>query len=378
MNIGILTYHCSHNYGAFLQAYSLSHKLNNLPGISCEIINYNLKKENNVYKRKRWKRPIYFPFFLQQDRMFEREQHSQLLSGPLVLDDDYDSILHMADERYDVIVVGSDEVWRIASRGFPNAYWLPGKHSFIKMSYAASGRNPQSKITHDVQKLMRSMYSDFVYLGVRDKITQEQTQSFVDDIKVERNCDPVFFYDRFKNKKELRPEICERWKLDPKKRIIAVFYDRPEVITKLKRILGKEYQFICITRPMWNADKNLCSINPFEWVNFIGGCDFLVTSYFHGMLFAVNQNTPFVVIDRRATRDNLETSKLYDFLHYSGLDNRYNLSSEMSDIRWKFIADTIKNESFLSINFTQVVENQKALFSSFERKLRSIKNEREN
>lgn len=59
MKVGILTYHRSHNYGAFLQAYSLSMKINSLPGVSCEIINYNLSREDNVYKKRKWKRPIY-------------------------------------------------------------------------------------------------------------------------------------------------------------------------------------------------------------------------------------------------------------------------------------------------------------------------------
>lgn len=284
----------------------------------------------------------------------------------------------MADEQYDVVVVGSDEIWRIASRGFPNAYWLPGSHDFTKISYAASGRNPQSKMSQDVQNIMKKLYSDFLYIGVRDEITRKQIQSLVGDVvNVERNCDPVFFYDKFKSKSLVRKEICNKWGLNPDKKIIAICYDRPEIITRLRKLLGSGYQFICITRPMWNADKNLCDITPFEWADVIGGADYLITSYFHGMLFAVNQNTPFIAIDRRATRKSLETSKLYDFLNYNKLKNRYFLSSELSEIYWSCLAETIKEEIHSSINFDEVVSAQKALFTSFERKLWSIKNERE-
>lgn len=378
MKIGVLTYHRSHNYGAFLQAYSLVHKLNSMEDVTCELINYNLKKEDTVYKKKKWKRPLYFFQFLKQDQMFEKAQNSKMLSGPLLLDDDYIAILQMANERYDVVVVGSDEIWRIASRGFPNAYWLPGKYKFIKMSYAASGRNPRSRLTTDVQELMKKLYDDFEYIGVRDNTTQEQIQGVVNKIKVVRNCDPVFFYDQYKSKKKLRIEICNKYGLNPNKKIIGIFYDRPLLISKLRKLLNdKRYQFVCITRPMWNANKNLCSLTPFEWVDFIGGCDFLLTSYFHGMLFAVNQNTPFVVIDRRARKNSLDTSKLYDFLHYSKLESRYFLSSEMSNENWKIIADIVKTEVLKDVDFRHVVETQKALFSSFERKLRCIKNERE-
>ena len=53
MRVGILTYHRSHNYGAFLQAYSLCAKLNEYENVDCEIVNYNLASEDTVYKKKR-------------------------------------------------------------------------------------------------------------------------------------------------------------------------------------------------------------------------------------------------------------------------------------------------------------------------------------
>ena len=365
MKIGILTYHRSHNYGAFLQAYSLSNALNRLNGVSCEIINYNLKKEDAVYKKRKWKRPIYFPIFLKQDKMFEEQQKEQLLSGELMLDDDYHSVMEYAENKYDVVIAGSDEIWRIASRGFPNAYWMPGKRKFVKMSYAASGRNPESKLTDLVCEKQREIYSDFAYIGVRDKITGEQIKKISPQTEIHRNCDPAFVYNQFKNKSQLRELICKRWKLDPKKKLIAVMYDRVEIISRLKKILGKEYQFICITRPMWNADKNLCTATPFEWVDIIGGCDYLLSSYFHGMLFAVNQNTPFIVIDRRANRNNLQTSKLYDFLSYSNLIDRYYIASELDESNWYNIGETMKHDIIAGVDFEIVINEQKKLFEEF-------------
>ena len=342
MKIGILTYHRSHNYGAFLQAYSLSHALNSIEGVSCEIINYNLNKEDVVYKKKKWKRPIYFPMFTKQDKMFEKVQSYQLLSGELILDDDYDKVLEYAENRYDVVIVGSDEIWRIASRGFPNAYWLPGKREFIKVSYAASGRNAEDKFTEEVKENMKNIYNDFSYIGVRDTITGKQVKMINKEINVYRNCDPSFLYDRFKDKNILKKEICKKWNLDYDKKLIAIAYDRPEIISKMRKLLGKDYEFICITRPMWNANKNLIDISPFEWVDVIGGCDYLLSSYFHGMLFAVNQNTPFIVIDRRADKNNIETSKLYDFLSYTNMLDRYKIANELTDAEWEKVAAQIK------------------------------------
>lgn len=375
MKIGILTYHRSHNYGAFLQCYSLSRKLNAIEGIECEVINYDLDRGDKAYKIRIWKRPIYYRIFKKQDKMFDDVQKLLPLSGELLLDNGYKSILDYANQHYDVVVAGSDEIWRIASRGFPNVYWLPGKHDFIKMSYAASARNPQSLLTEEVKGKMRELYSDFEYIGARDDISIKQINEIVGNSVANRNCDPTFFYDRYGNKEMLRERLCSKWNIKRDKKIIAVFYDRPALISKLRKILGREYKFICITRPMWNADKNLCSVTPFEWADIIGGCDYMLTSYFHGMLFAVNQNTPFMAIDRRANRDNLETSKLYDFLSYSGIEDRYRIATEIDDNGWKVIGNRIRKEIVEKVAFDAVVEKQKILFQSFEMKLKELVNE---
>ena len=100
MRVGILTYHRSHNYGAFLQAYSLCAKLNTLNNVDCEIVNYNLQKEDQVYKKKKWKRPLYFFKFKKQDQMFDDVQKEQTLSGDLVLNNDYIKLLDSIDDSH--------------------------------------------------------------------------------------------------------------------------------------------------------------------------------------------------------------------------------------------------------------------------------------
>ena len=55
MNIGILTFHMAHNFGAMLQAYALSYTVNQMADCSCEIIDYRLpeiyEKYNNMLKK---------------------------------------------------------------------------------------------------------------------------------------------------------------------------------------------------------------------------------------------------------------------------------------------------------------------------------------
>ncbi len=366
MKIGILTYHRSHNYGAFLQAYALSQKLNSLDGISCEIVNYNLTSEDSVHKKRLLKRPIYFFQYLKQDRIFKLSQKKQLLSGELVLDNSYDATMNFINRTYDLIICGSDEIWRVGTRGFPNIYWLPAKLDIKKASYAASGRMSLKAFGRDEIEALKQIYQDFDYLGVRDGATKELVESLCPDKKVCRNCDPAFLYNDFKSKAVLKEEFHEKYNISTNKKIITIMYDRPNAITKLRKFLGEDYYFVCIARPMWNADKNLACVSPFEWVDILGASDYLVSSYFHGMLFALLQNTPFSVIDRRAKAGEVSTSKLYDFLSYENLLDRYLISAEVSDADWKNLSDKISLEvTKAEVDFSSVIVNQKKLFDEF-------------
>ena len=50
MKIGILTFHRSVNYGAYLQAMALCKRLNCEPDITAEIIDFRMKCDENHYK----------------------------------------------------------------------------------------------------------------------------------------------------------------------------------------------------------------------------------------------------------------------------------------------------------------------------------------
>ena len=48
MNIGIITFHGSHNHGSMLQAYATQQLINNI-GYDSEIINFRMKSQKEYY-----------------------------------------------------------------------------------------------------------------------------------------------------------------------------------------------------------------------------------------------------------------------------------------------------------------------------------------
>ena len=143
IKVGIMTFWGPTNYGAFLQAYALSNALNNEVGIEAELINFRMQKEVDNYLRL-----VHFEknipkvlFNIKRKKMFENCRELLTLSNGEVISDVIEDFIKYVHGKYDVIVAGSDEIWKIdGMRGFPTPYFLLGDLKCRKMSYAASGR----------------------------------------------------------------------------------------------------------------------------------------------------------------------------------------------------------------------------------------------
>ena len=128
--IGILTYHDSDNYGSVLQAYALSHYITSL-GAKCEIIDYRkdaVKKLYNIWKRPTTRNAIltdvfqtpYYTKLKKHKENFEnfRKNYLPLSNTKYVQPDD------LKNSRYDLYIVGSDQVWNINIVDFDSSYLL--------------------------------------------------------------------------------------------------------------------------------------------------------------------------------------------------------------------------------------------------------------
>ena len=128
MNIGILTFHMAHNFGAMLQAYALSYTVNQMADCSCEIIDYRLpeiyEKYNNMLKKSHvMPKHLKFEDFMNKDLPL-----SNRLEDP-----------QMANQ-YSAYILGSDQIWNPdITKGYKDVYFgmLFPIHAYC-VSYAAS------------------------------------------------------------------------------------------------------------------------------------------------------------------------------------------------------------------------------------------------
>ena len=144
---GILTFHRAINYGAYLQSCALCNRLNQEENIDCEIIDFRMKKEFEFYNYQQNRstlKKILLPqktkFLSNIQNTFDSAFHDPImrLSSESLVSDSQEEFIDFVKGKYDVIIAGSDEIWKIDNiRGFPNPFWLKGDPGAIKVSYAA-------------------------------------------------------------------------------------------------------------------------------------------------------------------------------------------------------------------------------------------------
>lgn len=186
--IGILTFHRSINYGAFMQSLALSREISRRhPESSVEIIDYSSAKMERNYRVKLDKYCIKHPtlFFerLKRKKVFRRSLSYLPLSEKTIISDECTGVFEFIKDNYDIVIVGSDAVWNWIKRGFPNPYIMDFDLPIVRMSYAASafGMGPEH-VTPERAEIFGRALSGYRFITVRDDYTSELVKSCAPDV----------------------------------------------------------------------------------------------------------------------------------------------------------------------------------------------------
>lgn len=326
--IGILTYHRSINYGAFLQAYSLQKYLEkrfeSLAEI--EIIDYVSKIAVDYYTVNEDLEKKH-PYRKNQYNNFSKDLKKMKKSNDYLESDNLDEIEKFLKNKYDIIIVGSDELWRTTGlRGFPTAYWLNMElNNTSKISYAVSGREQYELMDNSDIEYIKKALEDFKYVGVRDFITSIELKK-ISDVTIHQNCDPCFlnsvdYYVDYLERKEYKSKVINQIKSN--KPIIGLMFKNEKISNNLCRYFKDDFSFISLFRTKKETFNDFSDVGPFEWIKVVSVCDILVTDFFHGTVFSIIQNIRFIAIDN----EPLGCGRIENLLKENGLD-QYLLQKE--------------------------------------------------
>lgn len=368
--IGILTFHYSNNYGAVLQALSLQHTIE-LLGYDVEIINfipsdykptnfiYNLGLRKNIFRNKLKDLnliKIFKKVSIMKDHSrditnkFDSYRSNEMQLSKKVDENSLNTILN----NYDIIVVGSDQVWNPSQRT-KIEYFLNFGETFQgkKISYAADSTIKEIN-NRDINDI-RIALNDFSFISVRNEHSYSFVKSIIDkDVHIV--ADPTIIYDlQYNSSRDIKENYILTYVLGEE--IRGTHYNALE---KIKREYGN-LPVYSIKIPTMNfelsnyADKVFYDLGPIEWLNLIKNANFVYTDSYHGILFSLKYHRPFLAY----YTERMRATRLVDIGKRYGIE-KYIVQSveEIESIRsieikpdYKIIDDLLEKHKQYSLDF---------------------------
>ena len=307
MRIGILTFHRSINYGAFMQCYALSHELmSRYPEHQVEVIDFEYLRKHNMYKAPMKNIPFGLEYYFKYQR-FQSDLKRLPLSSKTFITENTEDLCDFISKNYDIVIVGSDAVWAYQGKmPIDNPYWLFGDKlkNVIKMSFAASAFSTRfDAIPKEERDLIKNHLSSFYYIGVRDGATKSFVESLDLGKTVNLNHDPTIFLNPATDMRLAKSTLRKNFVLSNKKSISFMTRVLPE-IDKLRKDLSGTYDllhFYTRDNPRHDLIDSRCrfmnNVSPYEWYNLYGQMSLNITHFFHGACLGIINHVPTLVVD---------------------------------------------------------------------------------
>lgn len=327
--IGIITFHCSNNYGAMLQAYGLKWFLRG-EGINAEIVRYepsfligrhwwfpyvptgNIKKSFQVEK-KIWKshRRMGFDFFRQ------RANYGFFLKKYLVKRWSVKRVFssQLRNLPYSCYIVGSDQIWNPdITYGLRKVYFgaFKNKKKRRVIAYAASlgSESLSTKYEDQFSELLKNV--DVV--SVREKEAVPYVKRFCQQ-DVTAVLDPVFLLHK------------ESWQIVEKipdlKGYVLVYpaEENKQLYEYALRLADeKGLKAVILRARKWGEDEGFLTeyiAGPAEFLGYIHNAEYVLTNSFHGVAFSIIYQKKFL-----AFLHSNRGARIRNILSIHDLDNR--------------------------------------------------------
>jgi hypothetical protein len=336
MNVGILTFHFSDNYGAALQAYALRRWLTE-QGHRASFIDYRpahiehggrLSAPTSPARLKANLKVVYLAVssfihehFGNRDQKEKfvrfREHFLDIPSGSASTDN---GASLAAAQSFDLIVAGSDQIWSPSQHfGFDPNYFLAFANAFParKISYAASfGRDRVS--TSEAAQLPWLLHN-FDAISVREASGVTLVERAIGH-RPANVPDPTLLHSNYS-------ELIDRAPTDHHDPYIFCYGLRsPDNIRQTADLISKRLNSPVLSphnpHRRWVEIGSTVYPDPGEWVSLVKNARFVVTNSFHGTVFALLFRKPFIVAGLTGDKATAN-ARAINLLRAVGLDSRF-------------------------------------------------------
>ena len=321
MKIGILTFHCANNYGAVLQAYGLQQYLI-LQGHDARLINYTPKYKLDNYKKfnpRYWlsRNPYKCVIRLIHECIVKPIRIRKWNAFDIFRKENYKYYDYIPGADYadlDAVIIGSDQVWNPSLTGgdFDTMYFGIGFNTKV-IPYAASARFLS---LNEYQSIFFKKHLDnFHSIGVREKQLKTLLQGLT---KKEINVvlDPTLLAGS-----QAFDKISLSRPTNKKYVLVYEIHRNKGVYETAKRIAQHNGLYIIelVQDPMLPSEELDPTASPSKFVSYFKYADFVVTTSFHGLAFALMYNKDFYAIKQNNSADD----RLQSILSLCGLEERF-------------------------------------------------------
>lgn len=305
MKICILTQPLGTNYGGLLQAYALQTILKRM---GHEVWTEDRKYYSSYIERiklliARLIKYRGFYYSTKEQEQFIAHNAASFIHKYITTTEPISSCTKEELRKYhfDAYVVGSDQVWRpIYSPYLPNYFldFTVGQH-VKRVAYAASFGTPEWEFSAEQTKQCARLVKNFDAVSVRENSGVELCRRYL-GIDAVHLLDPTMLLD-----KEDYIYLVEQEQVPASGKNLMVYVldqseEKEAIIKKVSQVLGLFSNVVMPQkdfREVGSKEIEQCVFPPVtDWLRGFMDAEYVVTDSFHGTVFSILFNKPFVVI----------------------------------------------------------------------------------
>lgn len=323
--IAILTQPLGHNYGGIIQNYALQKVLKDM-GHQPETINRvgNRHAFQILFILSRCKQFVY-KYILQKNILTKKERElidknnlsflKKYINRSVLINADNDLSEYFKNNKFDAVIVGSDQTWR--PKYSPNIYnyyldFLEDNQQIKKLAYASSFGTAEWEYTTEETEKCKKLVKQFDAISVREAAGVDLCKNKL-GVDATHLLDPTLLltaddYSEIINRPKENKELFT-YVLDESKEK-QDFINEVSQKLNLKQHTNQGISFNAnVKRPLEELIKP-----PLEtWLQGFRDAEFVITDSFHGTVFSIINKKPFISlvnVERGASRFESFLSKL--------------------------------------------------------------------
>ena len=294
----ITTYHNSINFGAALQSYALQQTLTKI-GVENKLLLMESKKKKTKYNVKNFVKS-------RLNGLYNLVHAKKIAVGQKRFLDFFEN-WHNSTDKYksfdellknppkaDAYISGSDQVFNPISLN-PAFFLQFGDKETKRISYAAS--LGVKKIPEGKKEEFKRFVDVFDKISLREKMAVEEFEK-VTGITPEVNIDPSFLLSK-DEWKSVESDLCAKEIKKPYILVYAIY--NPKWLSKTLFDLNKKtgYEIVLVSYkgfPTIYHNKCVMTAGPREFLGLIQNAKMVISSSFHGNVFAMIYKKPFYAV----------------------------------------------------------------------------------